>query len=102
MPSSADRGYRPHIFLRQLFRQRLPRGCHRIRLARWIVVWRRRMSAVLYTGELLHSRTTPVGHSFVYAASFVAVDLATLVEAGPRSRVVCFNRRAFLFIPDRD
>ncbi len=60
------------------------------------------MSAVLYTGELLHSRTTPVGHSFVYAASFVAVDLATLVEAGPRSRVFGYNRRAFLFIRDRD
>ena len=60
------------------------------------------MRSALYTGTVMHARTTPKENVFRYRVCFYALDLDELPELDRRLRLFGWNRRALVGLRDSD
>lgn len=60
------------------------------------------MNSVIYRGEVLHSRHTPIPHRFRYPLYFYGFDLDELPSLRNSTRLFGYNRRGIVSLHDRD
>jgi DUF1365 family protein len=60
------------------------------------------MRSALYTGTVMHARTTPKKNAFRYRVCFYLLDLDELPTLDRRMRLFGWNRRALVSLHDRD
>jgi DUF1365 family protein len=58
--------------------------------------------SALYTGTVMHARTTPKENVFRYRVCFYLLDLDELPELDRRVRLFGWNRRGLVSLHDRD
>ncbi|HQH26009.1 MAG TPA: DUF1365 domain-containing protein, partial [Oligoflexia bacterium] len=60
------------------------------------------MKSRILTGQVLHTRLTPVRHRFSYPVYFYSFDLEELPQLAAQTRLFGYNRRAVVSIFDED
>lgn len=60
------------------------------------------MRSAIYTGALMHARTTPADNRFRYPVCFYVIDLDEVEELDARLRLFSYNRRNVVTLADAD